>query len=86
MANDKIKKITGSKAFFIFYLIFFGASLFLASMSDAIFPLEIIMYRGEEVSQVYFTEGILKIISIVHMLGGVAFFVRLCASKIESEN
>ena len=63
---EKINKLTGSRFFFVTYLVFFGVTLLLSVGADNISN-DYLWFRGS-----------LRMIVIFHLIGGLSFFVRFC--------
>ena len=82
---EKINDLTGTKLFFAGYLFFFAVAIFLCANADVLFPEKVIDASGyKPVKECGYPliRMCLIGVAIIHFIGGVAFFWKLCAEKL----
>ena len=82
---EKMNSITGNKLFFVAYLFFFAVVLLLCATADIFVPDKVIdtSYKAIRACDYPLIRFALIGVSLVHFAGGVAFFWKLCAEKLD---
>lgn len=83
---EKINDLSENRLFFVGYLFFFAVAVFLCANVDILFSEKIIdtdSYRPVKECAYPLMRICLIGIAVVHFAGGMAFFFKLCAKKLD---
>jgi len=81
----KMQSLSGDKLFFVAYLFLFGVALLLCSSADIFTPAKVVAtsYKAIRASDYPWIHRCLVAMALVHFVGGIAFFWKLCYEKLD---